>query len=314
MSTAELRRGDPQPGFWSRLRHRARQLSPDQLLFQKYKLTRKQKLIMTAWGIALGFIATPVGNAIYYLITQVRYETSNAGQPPFTFWYLKDAWDRLPVHVDNLLHLGWFTSGSQTEPPWWVTARHDARHVLIGILIMLMVGSVTIGMSARPRKRVKPAWIALSPLTVLLAAIPGAAAGILLFVRTPLDKWVMGWGAQTGFPPVDAYLAKGSWQLTAIGLLAGYFFAKRVFRPVADTVQLTSIEKKLAGNDTPEWWWHLAYTPAYRNRYKLLKAGGHVCEPHGKTMGVIMFLAAPAFLALLAYGTWLTYFSGILPH
>lgn len=302
-----------------RFLHRtAKTLDPRQALFRKYKLTKHQKLIMIIWGTVLGFLATPVGNAIYYLVTQVRYQTVNAGAPPFTILYLKDTWDRAPVHIDNLFHLGWFTSGSQVEPGWWVTARHDARHVLIGILVMLMVGSITIGLSAKPRKRQRPYRIALSPVTVLFAAIPGAALGIVIFAITPVGKWLMKWGTHTGLAPVDAYVAKGSWQLTIIGLLAGYFFARRVFNPVADTIQLTSIEKKITEQETVKWWWHLVYTPAYVNRYRMtlaqVQGEEYVCQPHGKTMGIIMFLAAPVFLALLAYGIWLTYFSGILPH
>jgi len=310
MGTETYKRRKSNRGSW--LRRRVRQISPYQLLFRKYKLTKKQRAVMFAWGFVLAYIATPVGNAIYYLATQVRYGTQNAGAPWFILFYLKDTWDRLPVHVQNLLGAHWFTG--QGAPPWWVTARHDARHVLIGILILLLVGSVTIGLSGKPRKRVRPAWIALSPVTTLIAAIPGAAVGIVIFVKTPVGSWVMRWGARTGFPPVDVWVAKGTWQLTLIGLLAGYFFARRVFNPVADTIQLTSIEKHITERETPKWWWKLVYPPNYRNRYALIVAEGRPCQPHGKTMGVIMFLAAPVFLSLLAYGIWLTYFSGILPH
>jgi hypothetical protein len=297
----------PARRFW----HRARALSPGQLLLQRYGLTRGQKAEMIARGVVLSQVASAIGSAVYYLFTQVKYGTQNAGAPYFTWVGLKDSWDRAPVHVQNLLHAHWFTP-AQVAPPWWVTARHDARHVFIGLIAYLLIASLTIGLSRKPRRRVHPAWIAASPVTVMLAAIPGAAAGILL-VSKGLPA-VMHWGVPSGNLWVREWLGRGSWQLTLIGLLAGKFFAQRVFRPVADTIQLTSIEKKITDGSPVRPWWRLVYGPAYLNRHDYLVASGHDCPPHSKALGTIMLAGTPVLAFWLGYGIWLKYFSGILPR
>ena len=299
------------PSAGRRLWHRARgALSPGQLLLSKYKLTRGQKLEMIARGTVLSQVASAIGSAVYYLFTQVKYGTQNAGQPYFTWIGLKDTWDRLPVHVANLLHADWLHH-AQSAPAWWVTARHDARHVFIGLVAYLLIASLTIGMSRRPRRRVHPFWIAASPVTVMLAAVPGAAAGILLVSKgLPV---VMHWGVPSGNVWVREWLGKGSWQLTIIGLLAGKFFAQTMFRPVADTIQLTSIEKHISDGDQPRPWWKVVYGPAYVNRFRYLIASKHVCPPHSKVLGTIMLAGTPVLAFWLGYGIWLKYFSGILP-
>lgn len=292
--------------FWHRAR---RALSPGQLLLSQYKLTGWQKLEMIARGTALSQVASAIGSAVYYLFTQVKYGTQNAGAPYFTWVGLKDTWDRLPVHVRNLVGAHWFTG--QAVPPWWVTARHDARHVFIGLVAYLLIASLTIGMSRKPRRRVHPFWIAASPVTVMLAAVPGAAAGILLVSKgLPM---VMHWGVASGNIWVREWLGKGSWQLTIIGLLAGKFFAQTVFRPVADTIQLTSIEKHITDGDKPKFWWKIVYGPAYMNRHGYLVASRHACPVHSKILGTIMLAGTPVLAFWLGYGIWLKYASGILP-
>jgi hypothetical protein len=281
-----------------------RTLSPGQLLFRQYKLTAAQKRIMTLWGLALAQIASPIGSSIYFLLTQVSYQT-RYGTTVITLLYLKDLWDRLPVHVANLLHVHWLRT--QAAPAWWVTARHDARHVLIGLLIVLLVRSLTIGMRAKPRKRATTLRIITSPVAVVLAGTIPAAAGILFF--TKVWPGVMHWGFANS--PGDAWLGewlgKGSWQLTLIGMAAG-LGARKVFDPVADTLQLMSLEKKLTEADQEQWWWRFVYPPAYRHRFAYLKASGHQPQPHGRAMGILLMLSAPVFLFLLGFGIYLRYF------
>jgi hypothetical protein len=288
----------------SRLLHRTRQqLSPQRLLFRQYRLTRAQRRVMMIWSVALSQVASPVGSSIYFLVTQVAYQVRYGGTI-ITLWYLKDTWDRLPVHVGNLLRLHWFPG--QSAPPWWVVARHDARHVLIGLLIVLMVRSLTIGMSEKGRKRAGALRILASPLAVLAAGAVPAAAGILFFTRAWPGVMQVGFGGGSA-AWLSEWLGKGSWQLTLIGMLAG-LGAKRAFDPVADTIQLMSIEKKLADGDEERWWWRFAYPPNYRRRLAYLKATGYQPRPRGKAMGLILALSAPVFLFLLGYGVYLRYF------
>jgi hypothetical protein len=283
-----------------------RRLSPDRLLFRKYKLNRQQKFEMIFAGLVLSQLASPVGSAIYFLVTQVSYQAKYKNTVT-TLWYLRDTWNRLPVHVENVLHAHWFTG--QAAPSWWVTARHDARHVLIGFLITLMVSALTVGL--RERKRASGRYMLASIPVALLVAAPVAAGAILFFVKIFPQLSRVGFVA--GFPWLTEWLGKGSIQLTITGILAG-FPARRVLARTMDTLQLVSLEKKLASNATPRWWWRWVYLPNYRNRYAYLKAADHQPEHHGKTLGVVIALASPVFFFLLGFGIWLLYFGPAKGH
>lgn len=279
-----------------------RRLYPQQLLWSKYKLTRTQKLVMTLWSVALSQVASPVGSSVYFLSTQVAYQV-RYGKSTVTLWYLKDTWDRLPVHVENLLGQHWLAS--QDAPAWWVDARHDTRHVLIGLIGILLVRSLTIGFKENPRPRASLLRIALSPLAVL--AIGTAVAAVLIVFFARIFPAVMHVGFISGNSWLTEWLGKDSWQLTLIGVIAG-LAAKWAFDPVADTLQLMSIEKQLADGDTERWWWRYLYPPNYRARFAYLKASGYEPRRHGKTLGVILVSALPVFLFLLGFGVWLVYF------
>ena len=292
------------------LRRGVKALTPDALLLSEYKLTRRQKLVMFLWGLVLSQVAGPVGDAIYYLGTQVNYGTENAGAPWFTWVGLKDSWDKLPVHLSNLLHLHWF-GGSQKAPIWWVVARHDARYVIIGLIGMMMISLLTTGLGKKEHKRVHPFFIFTAPVWVLLAAAPGTAAGILLVSK--VFPVVMHWGLSVGNPFIAEFLNKGHWQLILVGVLA-FQSAKRVYRPIASTVQLMFLERKIYNGDKPKWWWKFAYLPSYLNRYDYLVARGEKGRLHGKAMTELMMAGMVAFVVFLAYGIWLKYASHILPH
>lgn len=293
------------PGRRGLLR-RARALSPDQILLGQYRLTKRQKLEMYARGTALSQLASPVSAAVYFLLTQVAYMT-RYGTTTVTWVSLKDPWDRLPVHVRNLLHQHWFPA--QVAPHWWVVARHDARHFFEGVLIVLLIGSVTVGLSKKPRKRLSNRAIAARFALAVPVALACAAPAIAFFAWVlpgVLHVDVSQIGLSVGGWPGE-WIGKGSWQLTAIGILGG-LGAKRLLAPAQDSLQLISLEKKLAGAETPKRWWRPVYGSAYVNRYEYLRASAHECRPHGKAMGAVMTLAAPVFLFLLGFGVWLLYF------
>ena len=302
MTAVKAPAAQPRRGFW----HRARVLSPDQMLLGQYKLTRRQKLEMYARGTALSQLASPVSAAVYFLLTQVAYMVRYGGTVT-TLVYLKDPWDRLPVHVQNLLHQHWFTG--QVAPAWWVVARHDARHFFEGVLIVLLIGSVTVGLSRKPRKRLSNRAVAARFVLALPVALLCAAPAIAFFawvLPSVFHVDISHAGASLGGYPGE-WIGKGAWELTLIGI-AGGLGAKRVLAPAQSEVQLISLEKKLTDGETPKRWWRPVYGSAYVNRYEYLRVSGHECQPHGKTMGAFMTLAAPVFLFLLGFGVWLLYF------
>lgn len=275
-----------------------RNLSPAQLLFRKYKLNKKQKLEMILRGTALSQLAVPIGSAIYFILSQTAWDYP---KKQFTFFYLGDTWDRLPVHIQDLLGTHWFPSGV-TPPPWWVVARHDARHVIIGFIAALLVSSVMVGLKNWDRA---PRWymIASVPLAFLAAA---AVAGPLIWLDT-LTRGKAQFGLATADPYLSNLAGKGTIQLTIIGFLSGWV-AKLILARTMSTIQLVSLENKMTDGDTPRWWWKIVYSAAYRNRYDYLIAEGHTPQPHGKTLNTIMVLASPAGLFLLGFGIWNLYF------
>ena len=76
------------------------------------------------WGVVIAHLVKWAVSFAYFASFQVRYAIGY-GKGTWTVWYLKDWWDRLPVHVANLLGQPWFKS--QAEPLWWITWRHGQR-------------------------------------------------------------------------------------------------------------------------------------------------------------------------------------------
>lgn len=88
-------------------------------------------------------------------------------------------------------HVHWFPG--QSAPPWYVAARHQFRHFLIGAIAAVMVSSVTIGLGKRARKRV-PNWaIPVRFAVAFITAVPVAAVPIGLFAW--VLPHVLGWDA-----------------------------------------------------------------------------------------------------------------------
>lgn len=303
------------------------------LLKRYHQLSKGERGLLILWGLVLSQFATPIGSAIYYLATQVSYlvraaHTSGTltlvGSNPPADW-----WNRLPNHVQNLLHQHWGLGAS--APSWWVTARHDARHVLIGVLVVLLVGSVTIGLAkvrkhtihnklapvfgwerkepqVAERKRLGPGRMLASVPLAFLAAAAAATPLILFFARvTPV---VDHWGISTGNAWIEGWLGKGSLQLTVIGIVAG-FAARKVLASTFSTLQEMAVEKRAARNDAPPRW----YPPNYQKRYGELANDGVEAPAYGRVMaalqqlmGLFLSLATPVMLFLLGFGIWLLYF------
>lgn len=277
------------------------QAPPDKKVLKEYKLSLTQRIPMLLTMVLLLEVATAVGSAIYFLFTQVSWQT-RYGNKTTTILFLKDAWDRLPVHIDNALHVSWFGT-SQVEPSWWVTARHDTRHVMIGFIAALLVGAVTIPL--KNRKRATTLRMVLSvPAAFVVALVVAGGMIVAMNYVTPFMSHI---GTTTGNPIVSNLIGKGTLQLTIIGVVAG-IAAKTVLKPTFDTIQLMSIERNIAQGDTEKWWWKIVYPPNYRNRFKYLVDTGHECEVGNRWLGLVLTVGAPFFVFLLGVGIWLLYF------
>ena len=277
---------------------RFRVIDPDKLLLKKYHLTPLQRVLMIAWASALSQIAIFVGSAMYFLTTQVSYE-AGYGSSTVTLLSLKDPWDRLPIYVENLFHASWFGS-SQAAPAWWVVARHDFRHVLIGFLAALLIGAITVGL--KKRKRASTAHMVLSvPLALMVA---GLVSAVMIVVFDKVFPFVNKLGFVTNNPYLSDFLGKDTVQLTVVGVIAG-IAAKRVLARTFDTIQLLSLERNMAQDPNQKWWWRFVYPPNYRRRFDYLVASGHESGLHSKWLGMVLAFGGPVLVGLLAFGLWL---------
>jgi hypothetical protein len=277
-----------------------RVVNPDRLLLKKYHLTTSERLQMIVWIALLSQVAEAIGSSGYFLSTQVGYQ-AKYGTTTVTLFYLKDTWDRLPIHVQNLFHAHWF-GVTQQAPLWWITARHDARHVLIGFVAATLIGSITIGL--KRRKRASTRRMLLSVPTALVVAIAVAAILILLFAY--VTPFVNHFGVTTGNPFLRDLIGKGTIQLTIIGFAAG-FASKACQKRTFDTIQLMSLERNISQGDSERWWWKFVYPPNYRNRFRLLVAEKHESQVHSRWLGLVLTLGAPFMLFLFVFGIYLTY-------
>lgn len=301
------------------LLHRGlKRLSPDQLLFRKYnKLTRAEKLRMTLRRVLMSLLAIPVASAVYFIFTQLMFPVIYPkGNVRYWDFYLGDLWDRLPNHLHRAASaIGWhFSYGAgSVVPESWFVARHDARYVLIGALAFPMVKSVTAGLGKKDHKPVSRWRILTSPLVVPAAALICAIPGILFFTHA----WpgVMKYGLLSNNSYFGTFLGAGKWQLVLIGLSAS-FLSKRLFNPVAATLQLISIDKKLMEEAAEKRWWKWVYGDAYVNRFRYLhkrylsedETERYAPAKHGKALGVFLAFAAFLFVVFLTVGIWVKYF------
>jgi hypothetical protein len=283
-------------------------INPDKLLFKQHGLKPHQRGIMLAFGLALAQIASPIGSACYFLWTQAHYHISftepNGTDGSLVNVWMKDSWDRLPVHIDNLIGVNWFgTAVRQVAPLWWITARHDFRKVLIGFIAALLIGAVTVGL--KKRKRRTPAEMVLSVPVALVAA--GLTAGALIAAFAKGLPFLSKVGVVSSNPWLSEWLGRGQVELLVIGFAAGAV-AKMILARTFDTIQLMSLERNISQEATERWWWKFVYPPNYRNRFDLLVVSNHECETHSRWLGLTLTFGAPVLMFLAGFGIWLNYF------
>lgn len=275
------------------------------------------------WGVILGHVIHWTADAIYYIGTQTTLFTeAKHGEPVAVYGSYQpgDWWDRLPVHLANLLHWGFFgfVNNGQAAPLWWITWRHDIRYVFIGVLAGVVV---TFLISKPPKKRKDYTWyrIALTPVLAFVAALPGIAIGgiavwQLHFLQTSGINPPASWGMLGD--EIGQWSDSGKLALVVLGLLGSQLFAKYVSKGPADEIQWLYAGRKAnmilhertgklsaLGNFKDSI---VIGPPGYRRRVRYLVDSGTVTEVH--STGIVVVLALGAFLVfvLAGYGAWLT--------
>lgn len=188
------------------------------------------------WGVVIAHLVKWAVSFGYFAAWQVRYVVGY-GPTTFTVWYGKDLWDRLPVHVQNLLGQHWFPG--QDEPAWWVTWRHDIRDVGIAliatIIVRLMFTKPKYPADDNPGLGVYATRI---PLALGAALVPIAAVGVLAWKLPWLTRH--GWHVPAQYEPwageVNGWVSAGTWITVAMGILGGIVAGKLIQR-VADDIQ-----------------------------------------------------------------------------
>jgi hypothetical protein len=307
------------------------------------KLSAADRLQNLVYSIAGGHAGVWIVSAIYVLIFQARYHVFGK-----TIW-LKHGWDNLPANAGM--------RGSWLDMHWDTIRHLYFRNIPEGILGLLLILAVLA--KAKPVKqpsrldkllvrlgfpshhqgqlgrheRVSPLQVILSPLTVLLASLPGVIIGSLLIYGLPLLLRHYGLHPLNGLHPpswADAYLAGHSWQPLAVGALGGWFYGRKAFSKVADDVQLFFIERWLdrahaadailgrlkSGSITQaEARDELTelratrpsriYPPAFRHRYRALLSAGVTAEEHGRWISILMPLVVLILAVLAVFGGYI---------
>jgi hypothetical protein len=269
------------------------------------------------WSVIIAHLVKWAVSFGYFAAFQVKYLVGY-GTTTFTVWYLKDWWDRLPVHIQNLLGAHWFSG--QAAPLWWVTWRHDIRDVGIVVIATIIIGFLfakpKYPYDDNPGLRV---YLTSVPLAILAALVPIAIVGVL--------AWKLPWLMQHGLhvhgnsvyaADINGWLAAGTWITIVMGITGGlaaklaihrvaddigWFFAGRSAGHVRSTTGLDALRgDKVFG------------TPSHRLRVHWLL--DHVTDLPERSPWLTRGLLFVAFLTLLAAGAgaWLNLVGPAAPH
>lgn len=284
------------------------------------------------WGVVIAHIVKWIGNALYFLTWQVRYSVGY-GKTNFTWWYMKDTWDRLPVHISNLLGKHWFAV--QTAPIWWITWRHDIRDVGISFFATLAVSF----MFTKPKYEMDDApsvkrYLTSIPLAVLAALVPIGLIGVLAWKLPWLTQH--GWAVPESFgalaSEVNGFIAAGTWITVAMGI-AGGLVAKPIIKRVADDVQWffaqVSSAKVIAKREgrsglagtldsalggTVARTDRVVGTPAHRARVHWILKNRPDEPARSPWLTRILMIGAALVLPLAAFGAWVTIWGPAAVH
>jgi hypothetical protein len=205
------------------------ELAPPKRILVNGKPIRLRWLQQIIWSFLAANIGALIISALYYLFVQLRWHVGG-----HTILYLKSDWD----------HLFSFHG--------WIADRHDVRDVYEALLATLFVKSLLANWRKHDRRA--PAWyVVLSPIVIVVVAVPVVAAGIWLINYALPGLWHAWLAHHTLHNPVHmphsaawlgTYLSGYPWQPLAIGILAG-LVVHRVYAPAGNTVQLYFIGRSV---------------------------------------------------------------------
>lgn len=263
---------------------------PEPPSLKQFRMDKSQRISLMMIALALAQVAKYIGDGAYFVGFQMRFPAQYPkGNATYADWYLADWFDRLPVHLQNLLnrlgaHITWFAA--QGAPAWWEADRHLVRGIIIGLVAAALVQNLTAGVKVRPLGK---AGLLLSPVLVIAIVLPLTALGVyLLTERMPQ---VLNVGAYSSVPYVGDWLGKDQWQPIILGFVV-LWPAKRVIRRVGATLQAASIDDKLLRGETEKPYWRFIYLPNWLQRFRytqgLRDARLHTPENHGRLIGTII--------------------------
>jgi hypothetical protein len=272
------------------------------------------------WGVVIAHIIKWAVSFGYFAAFQVRYAVGY-GKELWTVLYLKDAWDRFPVHIANLLRQPWFSS--QAEPLWWITWRHDIRDVTIAvvatIIVELMFAKPKYPVDDNPGLRV---YLTSIPLALGAALVPIAVVAVL--------AWKLPWLTQHGLmvpahygvvaSEANGWIEAGTWITVLMGI-AGGLVAKRFIQRVADDIQWFFAQRSAAKIRSSSGLNALrgerVYgTPAHRARVHWLLEHVTLSELPARNPWIVRGLLVVGFLTMAAAGAgaWLNLAGPAAPH
>ena len=265
-----------------------------------------------AWAFVIGHLVKWAVDALYFIIMQVRYSVGYNGRT-YQVWYAKDMWDRLPVHISNLLGLEWF-GGSQTAPGWWVTDRHYARDVVIG----LVAGVIITFLFIKPRH---PDDVSdVGPWSYLWAVPKGIIWAIPGITIIAAMAWQLTWLTHHGLhlhsgsplaAEINGYVTAGTWIAVAMGIAGSQVFARFANRKSADAAQWFYAERSAAAIRSNTGLGKIRGTrvigtPSHRIRVHWLLDHDQDIQPHSAWAVRILVFALGFGVLLAGFGAWLT--------
>ncbi len=263
------------------------------------------------WAVSFGyFVAFQLRYTIYYDKQNWHHNVVS----------LTDPWDRLPVHVSNLFHLGIYGPHRQGEPLWWITMRHDIRDVGIALIATIIVTLLFV----KPKYPVDDnpgvrGYLTAIPLAIGAALIPIAIVGVVAWKLPWLTRhgWQVpaDWGVWAS--EVNGWVQAGTWITIVMGVLGGLaakFFIKRI----ADDVQWFFAERSAAKIRSASALilsqGHVIGTPAHRLRVRWLLDNRPELPDRNpwlvRGLLVVMFLT----LVFAGGGAWLNLVGPAAPH
>jgi hypothetical protein len=269
------------------------------------------------WGVVIAHLVKWAVSFAYFASFQVRYAIGY-GKGTWTVWYLKDWWDRLPVHVANLLGQPWFKS--QAEPLWWITWRHDIRDVTISvvatIIVRLLFAKPKYPADDRPGLKV---YLTRVPLALLAALVPIAIIGVL--------AWKVPWLLQHGYAvparygtvasEANGWIAAGTWITVLMGI-AGGLVATKVMQRIADDIQWFFAERSAAKIQAESklslTGSRVIGTPAHRARVHWLLEHKTDLPPRSPWLVRALLIVGFFAMAFAGAGAWLNLVGPAAPH